>query len=57
MRMHAFTCTHSHSYACIVQVGMDYGRVCELIALNGEPGVAWLDNMRNYSRINGQVRA
>ena len=33
------------------QLGMDYSRICERIAKNGEPGVAWLDNMRAYSRM------
>ncbi len=32
-------------------LGMDYGAVCERIKGNGEPGVAWLDNMRAYGRM------
>jgi len=27
-------------------VGMDYTKVAEKIQLNGEPGLAWLENMR-----------
>ncbi len=30
---------------------MDYRGICDRIAKNGEPGVAWLDNMRRYSRM------
>lgn len=33
-------------------VGMDYTEIAESIAENGEPGLAWLENMRNYSRMN-----
>lgn len=32
-------------------VGMDYKAVGEQIAANGEPGLMWLDNMRDYGRI------
>ena len=34
-------------------VGMDYTEVAESIAENGEPGLAWLENMRNFSRMKG----
>ena len=34
-------------------VGMDYSKISELMASNGEPGIVWLDNMREYSRMNG----
>jgi len=37
------------------KVGMDYTRVCELASTNGEPGFAWLENMRKYDRMNGVV--
>lgn len=30
---------------------IDYKRIGELIAKNGEPGVAWLDNAKHYGRI------
>lgn len=33
-------------------VGMDYTEIAKSIGENGEPGLAWLDNMRNYSRMN-----
>lgn len=32
-------------------VGMDYAKVAEQIAENGEPGIFWLDNARAYSRM------
>ena len=33
------------------KLGMDYTKVAESIAVNGEPGIAWLDNMQQYSRM------
>ena len=33
------------------KLGMDYTKVAESIAVNGEPGIAWLDNMQKYSRM------
>lgn len=33
------------------KVGMDYSSIGELIAKNGEPGVIWLDTMKNYGRL------
>jgi ribonucleotide reductase alpha subunit len=32
-------------------VGMDYTEIAKRIAVNGEPGVAWLHNMQAYSRM------
>jgi ribonucleoside-triphosphate reductase (thioredoxin) len=32
-------------------LGMDYGPTAERVALNGEPGYAWLENMRAYGRM------
>lgn len=32
-------------------VGMDYSDIATSIAENGEPGIAWLENMQNYSRM------
>ena len=32
-------------------VGMDYDGIGKQIAVNGEPGLAWLDNMRDYGRM------
>lgn len=36
-------------------VGMDYTEVAKSIAINGEPGFAWLDNMRKYGRFKDGV--
>ena len=33
------------------ELGMDYSEVAKRICINGEPGLAWLDNMRKYSRM------
>ena len=33
------------------KIGMDYAKVSELLSTNGEPGIVWLDNMREYSRM------
>eukprot|EP01126_Amoeba_proteus_P063053 TRINITY_DN8647_c0_g3_i5.p1 TRINITY_DN8647_c0_g3~~TRINITY_DN8647_c0_g3_i5.p1 ORF type:complete len:586 (+),score=89.16 TRINITY_DN8647_c0_g3_i5:74-1831(+) len=33
------------------EIGMDYTSVVERICDNGEPGLAWLDNMRSYGRM------
>jgi len=33
------------------KLGMDYTDVCKRIVDNGEPGLAWLENMRHYSRM------
>ena len=33
------------------ELGMDYTEVAKRIVDNGEPGFAWLDNMRHYSRM------
>jgi len=32
-------------------VGMDYTEIAKSIAVNGEPGIIWLDNMRRFSRM------
>ena len=37
------------------KLGMDYTEVEKRINLNGEPGIAWLDNMKKFSRMNGVV--
>jgi ribonucleoside-triphosphate reductase len=34
------------------KIGMNYKDCAERTRLNGEPGYAWLDNMRSYSRMN-----
>ena len=33
---------------------MDYDAIVERIAKNGEPGFAWLENMRAFSRMKGE---
>ena len=33
------------------KVGMDYTEVAKSVAVNGEPGFAWLENMQKYSRM------
>jgi ribonucleoside-triphosphate reductase len=35
------------------ELGMDYEPSCTRIRKNGEPGFAWLENMRSYGRMNG----
>jgi adenosylcobalamin-dependent ribonucleoside-triphosphate reductase len=35
------------------EVGMDYSKVAEMTAKNGEPGYEWLENARMYSRMGG----
>ncbi len=34
------------------KIGMDYKKCAERTKINGEPGYAWLDNMKAYSRMN-----
>ena len=33
------------------ELGMDYTDICKRIVDNGEPGLAWLENMRHFSRM------
>jgi len=33
------------------RLGMDYSKVAELTRMNGEPGYAWLENMKNFGRM------
>lgn len=37
----------------LAELGQDYTAAAERVKLNGEPGFAWLDNMRSFSRMNG----
>lgn len=37
------------------EVGMNYNAASASIAVNGEPGFAWLDNMRKYGRIKDGI--
>lgn len=41
--------TSNNSMFC--NAGYDYKEIAESICLNGEPGIAWLNNMRSYSRM------
>ena len=34
------------------ELGMDYAQLCKSIQLNGEPGLAFLENMRQFSRMD-----
>ena len=36
------------------ELGMDYTEIAKRIQINGEPGIAWLDNMQSYSRMCDQ---
>ena len=49
----------SHRWASnnsiFAKVGMDYSKVAEMTAKNGEPGFMWLDNAQKYSRMNGKI--
>lgn len=40
-------CSNNSIYA---KVGQDYSDIAKLIALNGEPGVIWIDNARSFAR-------
>ncbi len=33
------------------EIGQDYSHIAERIKVNGEPGVLWLENMQNFSRM------
>lgn len=33
------------------KLGMRYDDICDRVIRNGEPGFAWLDNMRAYGRM------
>ncbi|KNE68712.1 ribonucleoside-triphosphate reductase, adenosylcobalamin-dependent [Allomyces macrogynus ATCC 38327] len=46
-----FGWTSNNSVFC--QVGMNYKDVCERVRINGEPGFFWLDNARQFGRMNG----
>jgi ribonucleoside-triphosphate reductase len=37
------------------KIGMNYGKIVDRIIKNGEPGFAWLENMQQYSRMNGII--
>tara|TARA_B110000908_G_scaffold172319_1_gene239010 strand:- start:7510 stop:11874 length:4365 start_codon:yes stop_codon:yes gene_type:complete len=41
----------SSNNSILAELGMDYTNIAKKIALNGEPGVCYLENMRNYGRM------
>lgn len=41
----------SSNNSVFATLGMDYERVCERVRANGEPGFAWLENMRCFGRM------
>lgn len=45
-----FGWTSNNSIFC--DLGMDYTNAAERTKMNGEPGYAWLENMKAYSRMN-----
>jgi len=47
----AFGWTSNNSV--FARLGMDYEDVCRRVQYNGEPGFAWLDNMRCFGRMDG----
>lgn len=50
-----FNALNHHRWASnnsiFAKIGMDYSKIAEQIAVNGEPGLMWLDNMRDYGRM------
>lgn len=46
----SFGWTSNNSIFC--DLGMDYSNAAERTKINGEPGYAWLENMKAYSRMN-----
>lgn len=44
----------SSNNSVFADVGMPYDKISPHIAMNGEPGIAWLTNMQNFSRMNGK---
>ena len=45
----AYSWTSNNSV--FAKLGMDYSKTSKKVLLNGEPGFAWLDNMKNYGRM------
>ena len=41
----------SSNNSVFAKLGMDYTEISKRIMINGEPGLAWLDNMRRYGRM------
>jgi ribonucleotide reductase alpha subunit len=49
---HRETFGWSSNNSIFADLGMDYTESANRTKLNGEPGYAWLENMKNYSRMN-----
>ena len=47
---------HMSNNSVYAELGMDYSRAAERTAKKGEPGYAWLENMRNFSRMKETER-
>jgi hypothetical protein len=52
-RRAAFGWTSNNSI--FAKLGMDYEDACERVRLNGEPGFAWLENMQQWGRMQGEA--
>lgn len=48
----SFGWTSNNTVLC--PLGMDYSEVAKKVQLAGEPGFAWLENMRSFGRMNGE---
>lgn len=45
----------SSNNSILGEVGMDYSDIAENIAMNGEPGIVWIDNCRKYGRFKDGI--
>lgn len=52
MNVHRSNYGWTSNNSVFAEIGMDYSKLSDNVILNGEPGFAWLENMRNYSRMN-----
>jgi ribonucleoside-triphosphate reductase (thioredoxin) len=43
----------SSNNSILANIGQDYSKVASMTESNGEPGYLWLENARNYARMNG----
>lgn len=41
----------SSNNSVTARIGMGYSKIADRIRINGEPGIMWLDNMRQFSRM------
>lgn len=42
----------SSNNSVLGKVGMDYTEICSRMVNNGEPGIVWMDNVREFSRMD-----